>query len=211
MKIGKGKNKRYVYNPYKGFAKQNVTLENSSHQEIISKVLSGEIILCCGRMQDESGYGGDILIEKKISEIGDEQTNLKFAYEMVTQRNIINLGIRRQHEQGKGLLNFMDKKYRRLVGLYDATDADDIIFNWYTIPELENAQRDSALFVNTNSLKPIALILAKNCDAAHEFPCLFSGVPLNEEATMRGHLLFMVKSNNVSDLKINIKTQEKFI
>lgn len=48
-----------------------------------------------------------------------------------------------------------------------------IIFNWYTIPELENAQRDSALFVNTNSLKPIALELAKNCDAAHEFPCLF--------------------------------------
>jgi hypothetical protein len=41
MKIGKGKNKRYVYNPYKGFAKQNVSLENSSHQEIISKVLSG--------------------------------------------------------------------------------------------------------------------------------------------------------------------------
>lgn len=211
MKIGKGKNKRYVYNPYKGFAKQNVSLENSSHQEIISKVLSGEIVLFCGRMQDESGHGADILIENKIDSIGDEQTNLKFAYEMATQRNIINLGIRRQHEQGKGLLNFMDKKYRRLVGLYDATDADDIIFNWYTIPEIENAQRDSALFVNTNSLKPIALELAKNCDAAHEFPCLFSGVPIKEETKMRGHLLFMVKSNNVSDFKINLKTQERFI
>ena len=198
MKIGKGKNKRYVYNPYKGFAKQNVSLENSSHQETISKVLSGE-------------HGADILIENKIDSIGDEQTNLKFAYEMATQRNIINLGIRRQHEQGKGLLNFMDKKYRRLVGLYDATDADDIIFNWYTIPELEKAQRDSALFVNTNSLKPIALELAKNCDPAHEFPCLFSGVPIQEETKMRGHLLFMVKSNNVSDFKINLKTQEKFI
>lgn len=208
---GRGKNKRYIYKPYKGFAKQNVTVENSSHIEIISKVLSGEIILCCARMQDESGHGGDILIQTEISSLGDEQSNFKLAYEMVTQKNIVNLGIRRQYEQGKGLLNLMDAEYRRLIGLYDATYADDLIFNWYTIPELEKLPRDSALFVNTNLLKPIALTLAKNCDAEHEFPCLFSGVPLNEKTTTRVHLLFMVKDNNLSDLEMNIKTNEKFI
>lgn len=193
----------------------NPNVQELSYPELLTQVLSGEMLFCCGRMQDKSGHGGDILIPYKISELADKKTNLRSAYETAIQKNIINLGIRRQQEQGKGLLNLMDAQYRRLLGIHDSSNMGSLIFNWFTISELESQQRYSPLFVNTNSLKPIALTLAKKCDPVHEFPCLFSGVPLDEPEMLNGivrcHLLFVVKDDNVPSFQMDIKMNEKFI
>ncbi|MDZ8139032.1 MAG: hypothetical protein RM049_27760 [Nostoc sp. DedQUE04] len=93
-----------------------------SSEEIVLSILSGQTILSCFRIEDESGVGGDAFIENDISEIiGDtapSAAHLKTAYEIATQENMIKLGIRRQHEQGKGLLSLMDAKYRQLIGFH---------------------------------------------------------------------------------------------
>jgi hypothetical protein len=86
-----------------------------------------------------------------------------------------------------------------------------VIFNWFTISELKQTPRESPLFVNTNALKPLTLALSTNCDAAHEFPCLFNGIPMDKEAKSRCHLLFMVKDSSSSNLKLNVRTKEIFI
>jgi len=174
---------------------------------MFSNLLRGETLLLCSRIEDESEHGGDTFFEVKISEIAedDKQSNIKLAYEIATQANIIKLGIRRQHEQGRGLLNFMDEKYRKLTGLYTPSDGSGIVFNWYTIAEIKNFQRGSAL-------SAILLALAIGCNTTYQFPCLFSGVPLDENATSRCHLLFVANYSNISPSKINVfVASENFI
>jgi len=191
----------------------NPIVQGLSYPEVLTQVLNGEILLYYVRLEDESGHGGDMLLLYKISELSNQKTNVRIAYETAIQKNVINLGIRRQQEQGKGLLSLIDIEYRRLLGVYD-NHMYGFVFNWFTISELVSQKKPSLLFGNTNGLQPIALTLAQRCDPVHEFPCLFSGVPLDENGIFEGkfsYLLFMVKDDNVPSFEVDIKMNEKFI
>jgi hypothetical protein len=116
----------------------------------------------------------------RISSLPDSEklsipVQLQLSYSFCTQTNVLNLGIRRQHEQGRGLIQYHTKQYLRATELnLEATDR--LSFNWYTIPEIKQMQLETPSKSYSNSIAHIFLELAEKCDPNYQFPCSFCDV-----------------------------------
>jgi hypothetical protein len=205
MKKRKVRNKGNVSKVCKKTSNKDTSKKTLPTQYIAEALLSGEKMLIC--TQTLSNGGRMSLLD--ISELSEIE-NFQLAYNFAIQSNVVELGIRRQRVEGRGLLNMMYTQYRREIGLYDMRSTDDIVFNWFTMSELRQAPTNSPLFANINNFKPLTVLLSQNCDMEHEFPCLFSGVP-NKSGSSTRHLLFLIKDICIPNFEMDITTTELFI
>lgn len=153
-------------------------------------IVSGKLILCVMRCQDEMGAGFDQFVFLLPSEL-EEHPFIEFCYRQAASDEVKRLAYRRWCEEGPGLFNLRDTIYARQMGEKIPTHAGEFLFNWYTYKELVNSPRMNRLWMNTNILKPVSLRLIQLCDG-RSFPILFNGVPINKENDVpRHHLLFV--------------------
>jgi len=192
------------------YGKSRPIAPNLSQEELIAGVLEGKKILSFVGIQHEPDDGFDVCMPISVPVLlkPDNKTNTRLAYEIATQSNSIKLGIRRQHEQGKGLMTLMDAEYRKSVGMYNPIEGNGIIFNWHTITEINSEFKKCK--PKPRVLGVMGLALAHKCDGRHQFPCLFYGVPV-DESWNTVDLLFVVNDNSPSEIDLNVKAIEKFI
>lgn len=169
-------------------------------------VQSGNDVLVSQRLLDGSGSGVDIFSTIAVNDLKD---CFETAYALSCADK--HLGLRRQLEQGRGLLLMMDAGFRQAHGIYDSLGAP-IVFNWYTIDEIKQIPRDSLVFGNSKFLKPLSLWLAERCLLKSEFPCLWRGVPMNTSSELgRFNLLMVIKEDSQSPFPLNVRHNELFI
>lgn len=131
------------------------------------------------------------------------QVNQRAAREMARQQTLLKLGLRRQKEQSLGCLSVMDRHFRASIGMNDFKSNDYFIFNWLSNSEIEKSYRE---FYRDGkgraALMEIMSYLISNCDPNYQFPCWFSGVPL-DNSKITSDLIFVVDSRNPSSKTIN--------
>jgi len=143
--------------------------------------------------------GGIIITPIELDKL---KPNQQLARQIAHQSTILNLGIRRTHEQSLGALTLMDRHFRSEIGLNDFGH-EHFIFNWLTTTEISRAHQHFA-----KSLKGKAVVyavlkqLVKSCNRSHQFPCWFSGIPPEDKSENSYSDLIFIADKTKPDDKI---------
>ncbi|WP_373545315.1 hypothetical protein [Chamaesiphon sp.] len=153
--------------------------------------------------------GGVAYLEMRTHEL-ENHPRFQLVYDLSRQAAIVDLGIRRQHEQSLGCLTMMDRHFRSNVLKIRDDNWEPMIFNW--LSDLEIAREHLEL---TRIGKGKAVVfgivnyLINNCNPRYQFPCWVSGVPLDASFV---DLIFIVDSRNRSKELINtVITRENYL
>ncbi len=141
---------------------------------------------------------------------GKESSDFRSAIATAFDSSLIKLAKRRRNEEGKGLLTLTPKRYRQECGLSDNSDGE-IVFNWWTLPELKVAQERSYIFGGTRILARLTEPLIMY--SQERFPVIYHAVPYTSgnDQVNYVHLMFTVpfsSSEAAEILSINIIERE---
>jgi hypothetical protein len=151
----------------------------------------GNLILMTGIIVDNSAGVGDIFTLLNHSDLVGGLASFKTVINLASDSSIIYMARRRQLENGAGLLTLTPRKYRLLWGLDDESDGE-IIFNWWTLPELEIVQERSYIFGGSRILAHVSKCLINL--PSNRFPVICHAVPFtsSSQETNCAHLIFTV-------------------
>ncbi|AFY72709.1 hypothetical protein Syn7502_00554 [Synechococcus sp. PCC 7502] len=174
----------------KGFGKVLIppNLDKSFDFEELAK--GSSILVACVIGQDGVAIA-DFSICLTYDELISKFEYLKAVTDIVFHPSQIYLARRRQLEHGKGLLTLTPKSYRQACGLADESDGE-IIFNWWTLPELKKSQPRSYIFGGSRIISELSKPLINYSD--DRFPVICHAVPFkaDDQEISYAHLLFTV-------------------
>jgi hypothetical protein len=183
----------------KGFGKPN-TLGNVQPNllKYCDRLIAGEFGFII--LDFWADAGGIATIPIAIAELND---NHRLAYDLVHQPSFMNVGIRRQHEQSLGMMEMMDRHFREeVLNLRDTTHQGQFVFNWYSQQEMTTCYQESKQAKKGRaSVFGVITHLIASCDRRFQFPCMFSGIPTEDEKAYT-ELIFVCDSRNISEKKI---------
>lgn len=154
-------------------------------------LINGNLILVANAIVDEVKGVGDFYTLLGYNDLTGNLSSFKPVIDLAFNPAHIYLASRRQLEEGRGMLTLTPKGYREQWGLADESDGE-IVFNWWTLPELKVAQPRSYIFGGTRIISKVAeplIIHAKN-----RFPVICHAVPaMNGDSEQSyAHLVFTV-------------------
>lgn len=151
----------------------------------------GNLILMTNIIADDDAVVGDIFTLLNYSDLVGGLASFKTVINLASDSSIIYMARRRQLENGAGLLTLTPKKYRLLWGLTDESDSE-IIFNWWTLPELKVVQERSYIFGGSRILAHVSKCLINLPN--NRFPIICHAVPFTSvsQEMNYAHLIFTV-------------------
>ena len=154
-------------------------------------LIDGNRILVANAIIDEIKGVGDFYTLLGYKDLTGNFSSFKPVIEIAFNPANIYLAKRRQLEEGRGMLTLTPKGYRQQWGLADESDGE-IVFNWWTLPELKVAQQRSYIFGGTRIIAKLAeplIIHSKN-----RFPVICHAVPFSDGDSQQSyaHLMFTV-------------------
>lgn len=154
-------------------------------------LINGNRILVANAIVDEVKGVGDFYTLLGYNDLTGNFSSFKPVIDIAFNPANIYLAKRRQLEEGRGMLTLTPKEYRQQWGLADESDGE-IVFNWWTLPELKVAQQRSYIFGGTRIIAKLAeplIIHSKN-----RFPVICHAVPFTNGDSQQSyaHLMFTV-------------------
>ena len=154
-------------------------------------LINGNRILVANAIVDEIKGVGDFYTLLGYNDLTGNFSSFKPVIDIAFNPANIYLAKRRQLEEGRGMLTLTPKGYRQQWGLADESDGE-IVFNWWTLPELKVAQQRSYIFGGTRIIAKLAeplIIHSKN-----RFPVICHAVPFSDGDSQQSyaHLMFTV-------------------
>jgi hypothetical protein len=167
---------------------------------------NGDLVLGANVIAHESKGVGDIFRLLSYGEIAETLPGFKAFIDMASSPALIHLAQRRQLEEGRGLLTLTPRSFRQQWGLADPTDGP-LIFNWWTIAELNIAEGRSYVFGGSRIIAGLAKHLTGH--SKDRFPVICHAAPFTTDGHEKNHshLLFTVSF----DPKQAVKQQEVYL
>jgi hypothetical protein len=193
----------------KGFGKPpKLPYLNSSLD--FEELVNGNQILLVNIITDDNKGIGDAFTFIKYNDLAKESSDFRSAIATAFDSSLIRLAKRRRNEEGKGILTLTPKHYRQEWGLSDSSDGE-IVFNWWSLPELKVAQERSYIFGGTRILARLTEPLIMY--SQERFPIIYHTVPYTSgnDQVNYVHLMFTVSLNSSKAqeiLSINIIERE---
>lgn len=160
-------------------------------------LLAGRQVLVAGSVIDEVKGIGDFFSLFAYEELSREFPNFYHAIEAIITSELIYLARRRQLEEGYGVLTITPRSYRQQWReVYDSDG--DLIFNWWTLDEINLAQERSEIFGGTRILaKLVKPLISYSRD---RFPVILFAVSFSQDDEIldealeleHAHLMFTV-------------------
>ncbi len=141
-------------------------------------LLAGRKALVAGPVIDEVKGIGDFFSLFTYEELSRKFPSFYHVIEAIITSEIIYLARRRQLEEGYGVLTFTPRSYRQQWGkVYDSDG--DLIFNWWTLDEINLAQERSEIFGGTRVLaKLVKPLISYSTD---RFLVILFAVPFSQD------------------------------
>ncbi|MHC5596161.1 MAG: hypothetical protein ACYTXC_09430 [Nostoc sp.] len=155
------------------------------------ELVNGKQILVANVITDATKGIGDMYTLLTYNDLNDEFSNFRVVIGTAFESSLVNLARRRRLEEGKGLLTLTPKSYRQKWQLADRSDGE-IVFNWWTLPELKVAQERRYIFGGTRIIARLAEPLIVH--TKDRFPVICHAAPFTEAdgETNYAHLVFTV-------------------
>lgn len=140
-------------------------------------LLAGKQVLIAGAVMDEIKGIGDFFSLFAYEELSKRFPSFHYAANTVLTPEIVYLAKRRQLEEGNGLLTLTPKSYRQQWReVYDSDS--DLIFNWWTLDEINFAQERSEVFGGTRILARLVKPLISY--STDRFPVILYAIPFSQ-------------------------------
>ncbi|BAY80234.1 hypothetical protein NIES25_67220 (plasmid) [Nostoc linckia NIES-25] len=165
------------------------------------ELVNGNQILVANVITNEIKGIGDAFTFIKYNDLTNESSDFRSVIATAFDSSLIKLAKRRRIEEGKGLLTLTPKRYRQEWGLSDNSDGE-IVFNWWTLPELKVAQERSYIFGGTRILARLTEPLIMH--SQDRFPVICHAVPRTSGSDKVNymHLMFTVPLSSSEAAKI---------